>query len=459
MLSRKLNFIILLVCSLFILTIKSSTNSNANTLELIVDSNKNNDYEDECGGSLAESCNNILDAMKYYKSFISVPENENSSLILKLIDGVYPGEKNYLYISIGLKISIQPYTPTSQNVIIDGINMYETLFDIDAKGMNEIPAQTFLNVSYISFINFANSAYPFFYSYSSSGTAKYYFENCVFLNSEYMRFLNYGESKQSLLIFSDSVFKNIKFTEYSFVSPNSSIYLYKTKFDKVSFDGSLIKQCLYIYIVYCNFNDVSYGNLIQNASFINAGNIVSDSVFNQISGPKTSTPLYLFELSNNEYSSNLIGNKFINNKFENFNGGFVNLFGAKASFISNTISINATSSTFIKSLNSNIDFIDNTFTNTKYLNDDQLIDCSNSTITFTNGVFENFEKSPTCEKCNLIIDSKEICSNTSTTSTGSSHTISSTTTGEDHPNDSIDSKSVSYILFALILVLIFLLNL
>ncbi|KAM9950854.1 hypothetical protein ACTFIT_008853 [Dictyostelium discoideum] len=72
------------------------------------------------------------------------------------------------------------------------------------------------------------------------------------------------------------------------------------------------------------------------------------------------------------------------NIFENFDGGLIEFNSASGIFLSNIISNTDSNSTIFKTLNSNIFFEKNTFNYTNNLNGAQLIDCTGSSISFSN---------------------------------------------------------------------------
>ncbi|EAL65881.1 hypothetical protein DDB_G0283103 [Dictyostelium discoideum AX4] len=476
MLSRKFNIIILLVCVLFVSAIKSSSNlgsspnANPTILNLIVDSNKINSYSSECGSSFEDSCNNIVDAVKYFHEYNSKPENINSTLVLKLADGTYPGKVNYIHSGLGLNITISTYTSNSNDVIIDGSDIQNYLIDFDNKGDNPPSSKTYLKVSNVAFVNFFSLDYDILHSDTVYGKmeTQYIFERCKFLNSTNLRFSGYGESKDvNSISFERSIFENVTFRENSFFSRNYTTSFTLTKFNSVSFDDSFIVEEIDSKktIFECAFNQVSFGIKTQKLYFIEAKDIsIESSTFNQIIGPKSSTPACLLKISNNVNIATITLNSF-----NNFDGVLVESNKSSISFISNEFS-NSNNKPIIKSLNSNVIYELNTFKYSGNSNDDQLIDCTGSSISFTsnNNGSEIFEKNPICKDCFITFGSKTVCSKKTTTTTTSSTSSSITTTGEtthtsttgddDHPNGSVDSKYVSYQLLAIILIIISLLN-
>ncbi|KAM9941301.1 hypothetical protein ACTFIT_007837 [Dictyostelium discoideum] len=467
MLSRKFNIIILLLCVLFVSAIKSSSNlvsspnANPTILNLIVDSNKTNSYSSECGSSFEDSCNNIVDAVNYFHEYNSKPENYNSTLVLKLADGTYSGKVNYIQSGLGLHITISTYTSNSNDVIIDGSDLIHDLIDFDSKGQNPPSSKTFLKVSNVAFVNFFSLNYHILYSdtYGKMET-QYIFDTCKFLNSTNLGFTGFGESKEvNSISFENSIFENVTFREYSFFGKKYTTSFTFTKFNSVSFDDSFIVEEIDSKkkLIGCSFNQVSFGTKTQKLYFIDAKDIsIESSTFNQIIGPKSSTPASLLKISNN-VNITLI----MLNTFNNFDGVLAESNNSMISFSSNTFS-NSNNKPIIKSLNSNVMYDSNTFKYSGNSNDDQLIDCTGSSISFTsnNDGSEIFEKNPICKDCFISIGSKTVCSKktTTTSSTSSSVTTSTsssiTTTGEttytsttgddDHPNGSVDGKSVSY---------------
>ncbi|KAM9992079.1 hypothetical protein ACTFIZ_012738 [Dictyostelium cf. discoideum] len=388
MLSRKFNFIILLVCVLFVSSIKSSSsfvysqNEISTNLKLIVDCNKNNSYSIECGNSLEKSCNNMIDAMNYFKNYVGqLPGKRNSKLYLELVDGTYSSKENNLQNLIGLQIFISPLVTKSQFVIIDGStnNTNGNFFDYDIKGVSTLPiTDTSLQVTNITFVNFVSSDYHIFTSNTGKNNkikTEYYFIDCKFLNSKNLTFLAYGASSElNGIYFFSTLFENVTFSEYSFNFSNYFANFLTSNFISVSFDGSFIseEEGSKMEMFACNFNQVSFGNKIQNSSFIESRDVsITISSFDQISGTKTSTPSYFFKFSN---SVNQINIK--NNEFTNVNGGLLELNNAIVNFKSNIISNTNLNSTIIKSFNSNLILDANSFKYTNYLINDQLIHCN-----------------------------------------------------------------------------------
>ncbi|KAM9976070.1 hypothetical protein ACTFIR_009911 [Dictyostelium discoideum] len=491
MLLRKFNIIILLFCVLFVSAIKSSsnlvssTNDKPTVLNLIVDynNNKTNSYSSECGSTFEDSCNNIVDAMKYFHEYNSKPENINSTLALRLVDGTYLGKDNYIHSGLGLHITISPYSLDSKDVIIDGSDFQGNLFDFDSKGVNPPSSKTYLKVSSVAFVNFSSLDYDILRSDTVYGKmeTQYIFDRCKFLNSKNLRFSGYGESKEvNSISFESSIFENVTFREHSFFSINYKTSFTYTEFNSVSFDDSFLveemdsKKKIYE----CTFNQVSFGIKTQKLYFIEAKDIsIESSIFYQILGPKSSTPAYLLKISNNVNIATITLNSF-----KNFDGVFVESNKSSILFTSNIFS-NSNNKPIIKSLNSDVSFSLNTFNYSGNSNDDQLIDCTGSSISFTSNYGgEIFEKNPICKDCLITFDSKTVCSKKTTTTTTTTSSISSsiTTTGEttytsttggdddddeeeeddddDRPNGSVDGKSVSYQLLVIILIIISLLN-
>ncbi|KAM9973885.1 hypothetical protein ACTFIW_007547 [Dictyostelium discoideum] len=481
MLLRKFNIIILLFGVFFVSAIKSSSNLVSSTndkptiLNLIVDSNKTNSYSSECGSTFEDSCNNIVDAMKYFHEYNSKPENINSTLALRLVDGTYLGKDNYINSGLGLHITISPYPLDSKDVIIDGSDFQGNLFDFDSKGVNPPSSKTYLKVSSVAFVNFSSLDYDILRSDTVYGKmeTQYIFDRCKFLNSKNLRFSGYGESKEvNSISFERSIFENVTFREHSFFFINYTTYFTYTEFNSVSFDDSFLVEEMGSKkkIFECAFNQVSFGIKTQKLYFIEAKDIsIESSIFYQIFGPKISTPAYLLKISNNINIATITLNSF-----KNFDGVLVESDKSSILFTSNIFS-NSNNKPIIKSLNSDVSFSLNTFNYSGNSNDDQLIDCTGSSISFTsNNGGEIFEKNPICKDCLITFDSKTVCSKKTTTTSSSTTTTGETTytstTGgdgdddddddddDDRPNGSVDGKSVSYRLLVIILIIISLLN-
>ncbi|EAL61551.1 hypothetical protein DDB_G0291784 [Dictyostelium discoideum AX4] len=408
MLSRKFNIIILLLCVLFVSAIKSSSNlvsspnANPTILNLIVDSNKNNLYSSECG-----------------------------------TDGTYSSEVNYIHSGLGLHITISTYTPDSNDVIIDGSDLINDLISFDSEGNNPPSSKTYLIVSNVAFVNFFSLDYHILHSDTNGKMeTQYIFDTCKFLNSTNLRFSGRGESKEvNSISFENSIFENVTFREYSFFAKKFTTSFTFTKFNSVSFDDSFIVEEIDSKkkLNFCSFNQVSFGTKTQKLYFIEAKDIsIEYSTFNQIIGPKSSTPASLLKISNS------VNTLIMLNTFNNFDGVLAESNNSVISFSLNTFS-NSNNKPIIKSLNSNVTYDSNIF---KYSgnSNDQLIDCTGSSISFNlNKDGEIFEKNPICKDCFISIGPKTVCSKKTTTS--------STTGDDDHPNGSVDGKSVSYQLF------------
>ncbi|KAM9988828.1 hypothetical protein ACTFIY_004866 [Dictyostelium cf. discoideum] len=382
MLSRKFNIIILLVYVLFVSAIKSSINVFPPVLTLIVNCNKINSYTSECGSSFEDSCNNIVDAVKYFNEYYnSKPENIYYTLVLKSVDGTYSSKVNYIHSGLGLHITISTYTTNSQGVIIDESDLQNTLFDYFNKGVNPPSTKTYLKVSNVAFVNFFSLDYDILNSDNTYGKmeTQYIFDKCKILNSTNLRFSGYGESNEV---------------------------------NSISFEGSTFEKIdSKIIIINCTFNQVSYG-------------------------PIGSTPAFLIKISNGVKFSGIILNTF-----NNFDGVLVESNKASILIGSNTFS-NSNNKPIIKSLNSTVLINYNTFNYSGNSNDDQLIDCTGSSISFS---------------------SNTVCSNSQTTTTSSfitttGETTHTFTTGYDRPNGSVDGKSESYQLLVIILIIISLSN-
>ncbi|KAM9992075.1 hypothetical protein ACTFIZ_012731 [Dictyostelium cf. discoideum] len=459
MLSRKFNFIILLVCVLFVSAIKSSSGDSPKILNLYVNSNIKNTYSSECGLSYANSCNNIVDAMKYFLEYIGEKGDKNLPLALFLEDGIYLGKDNYLSSGLGLNILLSTYKENSKKVVFDGTGINVNLFDYSIKDENTHPTtNTSLRLESIAFINFNSSDYYILSSKTVKNNNKmstyFEFNSCLFYNCKNVRFSVNGESKDlNYILFDKTFFLNVDFPENPFSSPYYSTMISSSSFDKVSFEGSFIsyEEGTNYVISDTTFTKVSYGTKIQNSSFIHSGPIsIKKSSFSFISDPKISTPSYFLKLSKSNYSD------VIENEFENFNGGFVEINNVVTTIRGNIISKVNAESTVIKVSNSDVYFRLNGFNFANNLNGVKLVDCTGSYLRFLNNSNnEIFESNTICKDCDLAFDSKEICHIQPSTTTSST-----TTTGkDDRPNSSIDSKSVSYQLLIIILIVISLLNL
>ncbi|KAM9992080.1 hypothetical protein ACTFIZ_012739 [Dictyostelium cf. discoideum] len=436
--SRKFYFIILLVFVLFISAIKSSsslvssTNATPPSLILIVDCNKNNSYSIECGSSLEKSCKSIKDAVNYFIDFIGKPENINSSLVIQLVEGTYSSKAISFSSGWGLDITISPSPLNSKNVIIDGSDLENDLFDFDNKGVNSLTSKTYFKLSNVVFVNFASSTYSILYpaTYRNMET-EYTFNACRFFNSTNLKISVFGQSKQrNILNFIDSTFENVSFRDYSFFSTNYTVSFTYTHFNLVSFDNSFIMNDEGSkYEIYgCTFNQVSFGN---KSSFIDASDIsIAVSKFNKISGPKSSNPAYLLKLSNTPKSITVRSNTF-----NNIDTGFVELNNAEVFLTDNAFSNSNIQSPIIKSLNSTVRFDSNIYNYTSSTNNGQLIDCTGSTIYLENSVCEQTTTSTSSSTTGATT------SNSTTTGPTSSTSSTTTTTGDhnDHPNSSIDA--------------------
>ncbi|KAN0033044.1 hypothetical protein ACTA71_011252 [Dictyostelium dimigraforme] len=423
----KRNLIILLLVNLFfIIAIKSSSSSVQSlsdvqkSLELIVDGNSQNQNTKQCGTTLENACKNINEAIIYFKSLNSPISPLYNSLILKLVDGTYP-------ISTQIKVddywylTMSPYTDGSKNVIIDGRDMKYTFMDIS----------TFYSVKIsISNINFINFDGNFLYYIGLVGTAELdiSFSNCKFSNCENFGFYaNTYTNKSGSLKFINSIFEKVTFKSLGFYFPNVNIEFISTQMKTVTFEDGFSWNGT-VSISSSTFNDItSNSGLFYSLQKLS----IMGSTFNNINILSNYYGLI------NAGDSSLEPYEIKNNIFTNVQGTLLKVFNATIKFNLNKISNDQTNSVIFDISRSNISLDSNTFEISNIFQKDT-IKCLTSSITFTNNN-GNFIKTSFCRSCEISYNGEKLCESY-------------------HPNGSVDSKSISYHLLFIVLILISLLN-
>ncbi|KAM9996944.1 hypothetical protein ACTFIZ_001886 [Dictyostelium cf. discoideum] len=444
------------------INLSTSTDSNSQTLDLIVDVNKINSNGSVCGDSLNNSCNSIQDAINYFSNFKKQP--------VKLVDGTYRGDFNS-FSFYGWNVTISSYTIGSNQVIIDGTTLEKTFILI--LKLNSTSNNSILKISNINFINFNKT---FLSSFLNNNYTKITFDSCQFsnCNNDFNIHLNGPptSSSSSSSSSSNNEFNSIDFINTKFEQINTTSQLFNFVNFKVHFISSIFKTITLGNSFYNNilggnsllidsstFNEIQITNGKEFlTTFRNGSLIIKNSEFNNISNSF---------LINVNYNSDLIN--ITNNIFTNINDGFIHLLNGDVNLAFNKISNynNNNNKNVIDASDSSLYLHNNTF---NYPNTNRSIICVGSKIIFTNNGGAGFNL-PICSQCNLIYNGIQICPTSSssdsttsvsitTTTTTNSFTTSTSTTSGKHTNNSIDSKkSVSHSLLCFLLVLITLLNL
>ncbi|EEU04143.1 hypothetical protein DDB_G0295819 [Dictyostelium discoideum AX4] len=456
------------------INLSSSSDSNFPTFDLIVDTNKINS-NGECGDSLNNSCNSIQEAIAYFSKIKNQPENINSNLVLKLVDGTYRGDLNS-FSFYGWNITISTYTIGSNKVTIDGSTLEKTFISI--LKLNSTLNNSILKLSNINIINFNSS----FLVYRTSSPApnndytKITFDSCQISNcyKDFNIYLNGAPSSSS----------NNGFNSIDFIN---------TKFENINITSQLFNFLNFkVHFISSNFKTITLGNYFYNNILGTNSLIIDSSTFNEIKINSGKEFLITYKngslvIKNSEYNNMKISNSFLinanynsdevtitNNTFTNINDGFIHLLNGDVNLKLNKIinnNNNNGNSNVIDASDSNLYFDENSI---NYPNARGSIICVNSKIIFTNNNGDSLNQYPICSDCNIMYNGNQICSiypssgSTTTTTTASTSTTSPFTTststtggGKKHTSNSINSKkSVSLpLLLCILLVLITLLNL
>ncbi|EAL73012.1 hypothetical protein DDB_G0268846 [Dictyostelium discoideum AX4] len=163
-----------------------SSGTTVSDVTLIVNLNNNNSYpvNGSCGSSTQLTCNNINDAINYFNT-IAVNVNRSSSQIiyqqlnLLLDDGNYSTTATTTTINLyQFNITISPLNPSSNKVIINGLNSNSSMFSVtpfngivDSKGQN-----SYILITGIQFLNFKQSIIQVSTNYSFTDIR---FESCI----------------------------------------------------------------------------------------------------------------------------------------------------------------------------------------------------------------------------------------------------------------------------------------
>ncbi|KAM9994638.1 hypothetical protein ACTFIZ_007826 [Dictyostelium cf. discoideum] len=102
------------------------------SVTLIVNPNVNNNgYQpgERCGNSTEFTCNNLSDAVNYFKTIATVQNNIYQLLNIKLSDAIYNANENYANF-YEFNVTISPIDNGSSGVIFSGINSNSPLFTI-----------------------------------------------------------------------------------------------------------------------------------------------------------------------------------------------------------------------------------------------------------------------------------------------------------------------------------------
>ncbi|KAN0039783.1 hypothetical protein ACTA71_007019 [Dictyostelium dimigraforme] len=483
----KINNVLLFVWILLVSVIKVSS-----SLELIVNSASTYIYTLQCGDSFPNACKNIPDAIDYYVSYTSTPENSGANLVLKLADGDYLAKGNsFDYVGSG-GIEITTYSASSPSVNILGDEFVEPFIKSDDN------SKVILVVSNIGFSNFNEIAF----SFTSSGEndkSSVVFNNCKFSNGNG----NFGFKGAAS---SSKAFNSIKFYQTTFKNVFIDSNLVDFEGYRIIFDQSKVLQSslgkeliseddVSISIDGSSFNDV----IITGVGFIS----ISDDDKLQITNSQFTKVRSSGSVSN---LFSILGNSvqalFENNVFTDIDIELLLALNAKAQFKGNQISI---TQPITKSLlivdSSEIEFDSNEINYPKVA---KSIDCTDSTITFTDNTGTNYLDEAVCNRCDFTYNTNKFCttptptpSSTSTTSSTTSSTPSSTTsstpssttssttsstpssttsstptttssspspsttsdtTTGTHPNSAIESKSISYSFLGFILLVVAIFN-
>ncbi|KAM9992402.1 hypothetical protein ACTFIY_009855 [Dictyostelium cf. discoideum] len=123
--------ILLLIVICFITSFGGITNAD-DSVTLIVNPNiNNNGYQpgDKCGNSTEFTCNNLSDAVNYFKTIATVQNNIYQLLNIKLSDSIYNASESYANF-YQYNVTISPLDNASSGVIFSGVDSNSPLFTI-----------------------------------------------------------------------------------------------------------------------------------------------------------------------------------------------------------------------------------------------------------------------------------------------------------------------------------------
>ncbi|KAM9956858.1 hypothetical protein ACTFIR_003593 [Dictyostelium discoideum] len=142
-------FQILLLVVICFITSFGRVNADDSVVTLIVNPNiNNNGYQpgDKCGNSTEFTCNNLSDAVDYFKTIATVQNNIYQLLNIKLSDAIYNANESYANF-YEFNVTISPLDNTSSGgVIFSGLNSNSPLFTITPPPPAVIKSQITISV-------------------------------------------------------------------------------------------------------------------------------------------------------------------------------------------------------------------------------------------------------------------------------------------------------------------------
>ncbi|KAN0033019.1 hypothetical protein ACTA71_011226 [Dictyostelium dimigraforme] len=426
------NFYLLLICFLFISGIKSYFKVTQHGIK--------------CGTSLETSCNNIKEAINYYRYYANLPENQNADdyfLFINIVDGTYPAEDNYIEFE-GWNVVIDRYGSPNTNITIDGGGLTKPFININNVATNE--KTSLLMINNINFVNF-NGEFNSFNSIFGNMGIQVLLSFCNFLNSGQSQGLYFTGKAippegiysivNGIFAFYTCNFENIIFKNNTFNFNYSYVGIEFSEMKSITVEGSLYNDKL-------GSNDLSIYNTTFNGINFNGGDnlfIIKSGRFNIglsrfYNIKSSSTNNYFISTFNNTSFSLKDSESYYNifsNNFTDFNCNFLNDSQGTIRFNENIISSSQSNIKVFNLINSNITLTNN---NINYPNANGLVYCKNSIITIIDDQSESLTIHPICSTCNFVYNGDEICNNDTTNGSNSGetpissseHTISSETT-------------------------------
>ncbi|KAM9996945.1 hypothetical protein ACTFIZ_001888 [Dictyostelium cf. discoideum] len=432
---KKINFLKLLFCILFVSFIKLSS-----SFEIIVDPSNNT----------PGSSTSIPDALNNFKNYLKTQSIKNYTLELKLVEGTYEADLNgFTY--FGWDLIISPFRLGSKNVIIDGTKLMNSLITINNDAEYNGLRNTFLTASNINFRNFNTTLLSSSSTIKNDQSVKVKFDQCQF--SKCFKGFTISLSADSTknvnsIIISNTNFENVSFLSSLFKFRNFNVQIISSEFNTISGGGEfvyLIDSSLTIdssqfkeFIVLSDFITTNNNGeiLINNSEFIN---------FKLFETIITTNTKYLINIYSNNQPATIS-----KNTFTNIDIGFIKFSKSNVTLISNTIANSNWKFIAFSFFYSNVILNSNTINYSN--NNNSLVSCSSSNVEFNDNIGDSISHEPICTLCNFIYNGNKFCSISTSTTTIIGTT--STTTGE-HTNGSINIKPVSsYQLFFILLLLI-----
>ncbi|KAN0028896.1 hypothetical protein ACTFIV_010764 [Dictyostelium citrinum] len=305
-------------------------------ITLVVNPNENNNrYQPggQCGNSTTFPCNNMIDALEYFKTIATIQNPTNSTtmhqrLNLKLADAIYTVSENSVNL-YEFDIMISPLN-SSGDVVFNGLNANSPLFTIVTQSessstdrTNQYVIQSSVIITGISFKNFTQAILDI----DGNSISYFTFDQCIFndFNSSSSSMIEAGiylspsssssSSMTSNIIISNSLIEN---AIVRFETPLINIVKTSIKFEnnKVS-NISNNKEIIISNQGYVTINNSSFvGNSGLRGVVFSSDSTVSltESSFIGNIGLNTSSVLSFTTAYPKKYSFNIENCQFINNK-------------------------------------------------------------------------------------------------------------------------------------------------